>query len=289
MAKPSPKDIQLYVLIGLVVIAVGVVGKPLLFPDKPPTPAPGAATVPAPGATPAVAGVVVGPDKTPAPGAVPGAPGSGDAYVVGGRNRFAAQGRDPFTPVPDELIAGQSVRIPKIEPAPSPSSTLPTRLGGNAIRNLQNGFAGLNRNATLDKELRDIEGAPIPIKPPEVRVLPPTPPPYTVAGVLIGEFGGRDVAILKRDGAEGDKKFVVVGDSLEGGFTVTAIESNGVVVKHPGRPTVTTEIPGAAPIPIGDTGAVNKPKQTIIVPAVTATLPLATASPAATTNTSRAR
>ena len=230
--------------------------------------------VSSPGATtPTVAGVAPA-----TPGAIAASPPpTTGAYILDGRMGGATpNGRDPFTPVSDEILAKASVRPKNFIPTPAPSPTpagvprLPIVQGGIA-KSFRDGMNALNQRDKALDEIGLIDKAPV-IPPPTVRVLPPPPPPYTVSGVLIGEPGGRDVAILRHDGTENEKRFVVVGDSLEGGYTVSAIESGGVIVKHPGRRPSTTVIPGAPPAMAN--GVEYKLKQTITVPAATRTLPL---------------
>lgn len=277
MQQISPKDRPK--LIGLIVASVLVVG----FGVK--TTMDTMATVsggtPAPGATPAAAVEPTAAATTATtPEAVPA------SYVLKD-NYAASRGRDPFTVVSDSELAKYSVKIRGIATGtnPLPPARIVTGnvgvLGRNTFQELRNGGERAeqnNRELTGFNNIPVTAATPAAVPPPPVfKVLPPAPPPYAVVGVLIGEPGGRDVAILARTSG-GDKKFVVEGDSLEGGYTVTAIESTGVRVTHPGRRKTTTTIPGAVPIPVGDSGEYYLPKQTTVVPATTIMLPLQEAS-----------
>lgn len=286
MQQISPKDRPKLIALGVGVVAVfGFAIKTTMDSLNSvagaPSPAAGVTTA---GATapPTTAGVV---PAAPAPDATTPEANS-ETYVLKS-NYPDNRGRDPFTPVSDSEFAKHSVKITTFAtPPPPPQITTggTGALSGGTMRMLRNGLKGFeNRKKTLDQldqEMGRVGNTP-PVPRPVVKVLPPPPPPYTVIGVLIGEPGGRDVAILTRN-ATTDKKFVVAGDALEGGYTVTAIDSGGVRVTHPGRRPMTTD---AEPIPVGGSTEYYLPKQTTVVPATSMTLPLgASPNPGTSTN-----
>ncbi|MBC8137726.1 MAG: hypothetical protein H8F28_17740 [Fibrella sp.] len=282
MQQISPKDRPK--LIALVVGVVLVVGFGIKTTMDTLASVSGGGGAPKPAATPAVAGVRPDAATTPADTKTETA---SDTFVLTNADT-GNRGRDPFTPVPDSEFAKRSVKVIGLVPPPPPPAPAPMAggttnvFGRNTIKTFRQGLAGLDERekalAALTSEMKEVNKAPVRPEP-VVKVLPPPPPPYAVVGVLIGEPGGRDVAILSRN-ASTDKKFVVAGDALEGGFTVTAIESGGVRVMHPGRRPTTTTIPGSAPVPVGDSTEYYLPKQTTVVPATSVTLPLEAAAAA---------
>ncbi|MBC7807763.1 MAG: hypothetical protein H7145_16645 [Akkermansiaceae bacterium] len=275
MQQINPKDRPK--LIALIVAVVLVVGFGVKTTTDTLSTVSGTTLVPV--ATPtAAAAAAVAPDSAVAT-TTPEVPSN--TFVL--RNTYYdKRGRDPFTPVADSEFAKYSVKISGlvVPPPPPPSAPIVTGntnvFGRNTFKEFRQGLDSLNaRNnnlSQLNKEMSGVGASPV-LPAPTFKILPPPPPPYTVVGVLIGEAGGRDVAILSRN-AGTDKKFVVTGDALEGGYTVTAIESGGVRVMHPGRRSTTAAIPNAAPVPVGGSTEYYLPKQTTVVPATSVTLPL---------------
>lgn len=272
MQQLNPKDRPK--LIGLIIGVVLVLGFGVKTTMDTMAMVSGGTPRPAPSATPGAAGVTA--TAAPAAAAPEAAPG---AFIIK-RGYTDSRGRDPFSRVADSEFAKYSVKISSLAPPPPPPAPVVTGntgvFGRNTFKEFRKGIENLNeRNKTLNdinQELNGV-GANTPVPPPVVKVLPPPPPPYTVIGVLIGEPGGRDVAILSRSGSS-DRKFVVAGDDLEGGYKVTAIESGGVRVTHPGRRATTSTVPGANPIPVGGGTEYYLPKQTTVVPATSMTIPL---------------
>ncbi len=274
--KETPKWALPALFVGLVLV-FGYIAKTTMDSLNPARPVGGTGVPGGVVKTPQVAGVGAG---SPAPGASPTTVPPGH-YVVGGRN-IMAKGKDPFTVVPDSRLAGVGLHpfpapVPLTRPAAR--STGVGSLGNTTFERLRNGIeTRKGQNRDIDEMYRDMQGGGgASANPgPSLKILPPPPPPYTVAGVLIGEAGARDVAILKRDGGT-DRKFVVVGDPLEGGFTVTAIESGGVRVKHPGsRTEAQVMVPGPADPATGVSRNVLR-KQTNFVPETVVMLPLGVA------------
>jgi hypothetical protein len=53
-----------------------------------------------------------------------------------------------------------------------------------------------------------------------------------VTGVVLGERGGRDVAILRGGGAgQEERRFVTVGEDVGSGFYVASIHANGITLR----------------------------------------------------------
>ncbi len=270
MQQISPKDRPK--LIALVVGVLLVVG----FGIKSTMDTLASVNAPSAAPPPAAAGGGVQPIAAPAAAAAAAAPPT-EPFVL--RNTYPAdRSRDPFTPVPDSEFAKYSIKVADfVKPPPPPQIVIGNTgpLGKRTFGDFRDRINAMNRQKNLDgilDEVKNVAAATV-IPPPVVKVLPPPPPPYAVVGVLIGEPGGRDVAILRRT-AGGDKKFVVAGDALEGGYTVTGIDSGGVRVTHPGQRSRTEPIPGAPSIPLGGTTEYYLPKQTTVVPATSVTLPL---------------
>jgi hypothetical protein len=270
MQNVDPKDRpKLYALIGAAVVVFGIVifvtmqSIASVSPQHPastPAPPPVASAAGATGATatPAAPGAPVVAGAAPPPGTTP------TTFIVDGPLK---QGRDPFAPVPDDRLAREAVRVIEIFPQKKPTpgqtaakntlvSSLPM-IGpviNKGIRDLQ------TQRSELGSISDDIDKVS---KTPSVEVLPLAPPPYVVSGVLIGEPGGRDVAIL-RSVPGGDRRFVVVGEKLDGGFMVTSISSDGVKVRPttPGSTGSETSLSrqtdtGSAPVTLPIGGAMN--------------------------------
>lgn len=236
MQNVDPKERpKLYALIAAAVIAFGFVVKPMYDLIVPPA---------RPGAEPPEPPRVRGGGVATAPG--PATPAAGAATPSASGNNFIPDKfpphfvRDPFAPVPDDVLAEAArytVLRSTIAPSPDPSINKPSSIFAGGIgalpRQINESAQAMIQHKTdvdaIGDEISHIGSAPT------VVVMPtPEPPPYTVSGVLIGEPGGRDVAILHRTDGADERRFVVVGDQLENGFKVTAIESDGVRIKNPG-------------------------------------------------------
>jgi hypothetical protein len=273
MQQLSPKDRPK--LIGLIIGVVLVLGFGVKTTMDTMATVSGGTPRPAPSSSPVAAGAVA----TTAATTTAAAPEANTGTYIIKRGYTDNRGRDPFSRVSDSEFAKYSVKIPSLAPPPPPAPIVTGNtgvLGRNTFKAFREGINNLNARqkdlSSIDRELSGV-GASVPVPPPVVKVLPPPPPPYTVVGVLIGEPGGRDVAILSRTTGS-DKKFVVAGDDLEGGYKVTAIESGGVRVTHPGRRATTSTVPGANPVPVAGGTEYYLPKQTTVVPATSMTIPL---------------
>lgn len=142
---------------------------------------------------------------------------------------------DTASPIPAQSIAPQ-------EPASTPT---PSRLTSDI---LQNPFAPLNLNASMDKPVVVAVAEPKPKKeptpkPPPPPVAPPPPPPQVVAPptapplpfVVVGSIRGQGIAQGKQVVFLSDKGVSLVvtqGDDIHGTYKVEEINSNAIVFTY---------------------------------------------------------
>lgn len=272
MQKLDKKQMPQFV--GLCVLSTGVFG---YFGVRMVTPSPAAAaTRPVPKmvvpvtvtATAPAAGRAAGSAAVPAEAVAPApppAPGMRDPFLVGYTDPKSVKAAAPavFTAPPPGPAAGTPVanaqiheQVASLPPAPVSGLMVP----------------GFPAAPPLP--------AAAPTLPPSQKIMPlpappPAPPKWTVTGLLQSEAGG--VAIL-RDGDS--RRFVRVGDFVDGLFRVANVTRSSVVLRHgktfytlplsaaveqPGAKAVAAPAPAAAPMPAPP--APMLPRQSLAGPA----------------------
>jgi len=221
MKPNNNKEQQKIILVGALFVAMlAVLGYNLFGAQGTAAPTP----APSPGAP----GAAGGP---PAPGASPGAPVAPPVIFNPQGIGLVTSGRDPFVP------AGASTQAPTPTPPPIAVKPVPQvpytgnrglRPDGEMRRSME-GILGISNGAGEEGGAGSASSgtvAPVPLP-------PPAPPEYVVTGVVLGDKGGRDVAILRGSGSVGqeDRKFVTVGEDVGNGFYVAAIRADGILLK----------------------------------------------------------
>lgn len=171
-------------------------------------------------------------------GADPAAVAAASGPIPMSQIQLQANGRDPF--MPSGPAAAEPVSARPLPPA-SPPPYIP--------RVPQNGEIGKGLRAGASRDIGDIvlgprKGASEASSKPVIVLPPPPPPAYTVTGVVLGDRGGRDVAILRGSGGTGagqeERRFVTVGEDVGNGFYVASIHANGIILRSR---TNTSQVP----------------------------------------------
>jgi hypothetical protein len=232
--KPSNNKEQQKILlvVALAVAMVAVVGYNLFGTQGSAAPAaPAPSGSPSPGAA---AAATASSSATPGGPASPGAPTKA-SIIDFSTIPMVTSGRDPFVPNGPAAATNQ----PAPTPSRPPSIYIPQVPQKGEIGK---GLAGAMRLGNPGGAADDAGGGsgfPSAPKQEPVRLPDPVPPAYVVTGVVLGDKGGRDVAIL-RGGASGqdERKFVTVGEDVGNGFYVAAIQANGIVLKSRAKATL---------------------------------------------------